>query len=210
MGPTILRIAIPGLTIVGVHICIITGYGTYAISCLALAAALHLFLSYQAGFDRRILFILAGILVALGGLQVIILQGQHDWANIIALPPVLIHGWLAWMFGSSLLPGREPLIRRFSRLSRGGLPPELEAYTWRLTVIWTVMLTIMMVVSLLLGLFAPLPVWSWSVNVAMPIITASMFLLEHAYRGIAYRHLGKNTPYHTLRTLLRPDTWIAQ
>jgi uncharacterized membrane protein len=210
MSTTILRIAIPGLTIVGVHICIVTGNGVYAISCLAAAALMHLFLAVLAGFDRRVLVILVGICAALVVIQVIILQGQREWANIVALPPVLIHGWLAWMFGSSLLPGREPLIRRFSRLSRGGLPPELETYTRRLTVIWTVMLTIMAVVSLLLGLFAPLHVWSWTVNIAMPIFTASIFLLEHAYRGIAYRHLGKNTPYHTLRTLLRPDTWIAQ
>jgi len=210
MGPTILRIAIPVLTIVGVHICIVTGNGIYALSCLTVAVALHLFLSYRAGFDRRILFILIGIIMVLLVLQSIILQGQKDWANIVALPPVLIHGWLAWMFGSSLLPGREPLIRRFSRLSRGTLPPELETYTRRLTVIWTVMLTIMTVVSLLLGLFAPLPVWSWTVNIAMPVFSASIFLLEHAYRGIAYHHLGKKTPYHTLRTLLRPDTWIAQ
>ncbi|MDF1749507.1 MAG: hypothetical protein P1V34_11615 [Alphaproteobacteria bacterium] len=209
MGPTILRIAIPGLTIVGVHICIVTGHGVYAISCLAAAAALHLVLSIWSGFDRRVVLILAGIVMALVLIQVIILQGEQEWAQIIALPPVLIHGWLAWMFGSSLLPGREPLIRRFSRLHRHGLPPELEVYTRRLTVLWTTMLSVMTVLSLALGLFADPHLWSWSVNIAMPVFAASMFLLEHAYRGIVYRHLGQNSPYHTLRTLLRPDTWIA-
>ena len=49
---------------------------------------------------------------------------------------LLVLGWLAWFFGRTLLPGREPLITRIARVSDPGLAPALCHYTRRLTAVW--------------------------------------------------------------------------
>src|SRR5262249_58781310 len=61
-----------------------------------------------------------------------------------ALPDLVIHGspvvinvFLCVLFGLTLRRGHEPLITRFARLEHDVLPPQVERYTRRLTVLWT-------------------------------------------------------------------------
>ncbi|WP_420419677.1 hypothetical protein [Pacificispira sp.] len=204
-----LRLLIPLLTIAGVHLCIVYGFGLYAISCLAAAVGINAVLAALTRQARAVVLTLTGIAVGLAVLQITAVLIIPDMARIVALPPVLIHGWVAWMFGRTLLPGQEPLIRRFSRLHRDPFPPELEGYTRRLTVIWTILLSGLTLTSAGLGVFAAPETWSWAVNIAMPLICVSLFLGEHAYRGIVFRHIGGHSPVVTMRTLMSPKTWIA-
>lgn len=205
----VIGIIVPPLTIVSVHGLIVYGFPEYTLSVFAMAAAAHFVLALTAGNAYRPAVLFASIAVLFLLLQVLALNGADSLVRVIAMPPVLIQGWLAWFFGRSLLPGREPLIRRFSRMHRNPFPAELEGYTYRLTVIWTVLLSTMTVLSAIIGLAANFETWSWLVNIAMPAVSAGFFLAEHGYRAVAYRHLGQNSPLTTLRTLTRPDTWIT-
>jgi hypothetical protein len=45
---------------------------------------------------------------------------------------------LAWVFGRTLLAGREPLCTSFSRLVHGTITPQAERYSHGVTVAWTV------------------------------------------------------------------------
>src|SRR5260370_7687373 len=47
-----------------------------------------------------------------------------------------IYLFLLWYFGSTLLPGREPIITRFARRAHGAVQPAMERFTRRLTVAW--------------------------------------------------------------------------
>lgn len=208
-GAQTVRIAIPLLTIPALHAAVITGNVIYAPAVIAVAAAAHLVTAVRTGGSRGQKTGLAAGVAVLLGLQALVLFGDARFARAIALPPVLIHGWLAWYFGRTLVPGREPLIHRFSRFSRGHVPAELKGYTRRLTVAWTAMFVIMMILSAVIGASATPATWSWVVNIAMPLVAAAAFLADHAYRAVAYRHLGHNSPLRTLRTLARLETWTA-
>lgn len=205
----ILRLLIPVLTIAGVHLCIVYGFGLYALTCLAAAVGINAILVALTQGARGLFWILTGVAATLAAAQILAVFAEPDMARIVALPPILIHGWFAWMFGRTLLPGQEPLIRRFSRLHRDRFPTELERYTRFLTILWTVLLGALTIASAGLGLMATPETWSWSVNIAMPLICVSFFLGEHAYRGVVFRHIGGNSPVETMRTLLSPKTWIA-
>lgn len=204
-----LRLLIPVLTLAGVHLFIVYGIALYVLSCLAASAGINALLVAVTRDSRRVFWILTGIAAFLVAAQILAVFAEPDLARIVALPPVLIHGWFAWMFGRTLMPGREPLIRRFSRLHRETFPPELERYTRTLTVVWTVLLCILTVASAILGIAATPETWSWSVNIVMPAVCVTFFLCEHAYRGVIFRHIGGHSPVETIRTLLSPKTWIA-
>lgn len=208
-GTRRLLFALPVLTIGLVHTAIVSGHATYTVAVIALMPVTHLILAWIDGAGWRRRAALAGVIAALALLQAVILNGGDHWVNLIKVPPVLIHGWLTWMFGRTLLPGQEPLIHRFSRFNRGVVPPELEAYTRRLTVAWTVLFAAMTLGSAALAVMAPSVTWSWIVNLGMPGLAALIFLGDHGYRALVYRHLGHNSPVGTLRTLLKTETWTA-
>lgn len=204
------RLTIPCLTIVVLHITIISGHAAYATSAMALAPVGYFLLAVARGAEWRQIIGFALVIVGLAGLQALTLSGDDALARAIAVPPVLVQGWLAWTFGRTLLPGKEPLIHRISRLNRGGkVPLELDAYTRRMTVLWTAMFIAMLIMSAAVGFAAEPATWSWIVNIGVPIVATLVFLVEHAYRAIVFRHLGHNSPIATVRILLRPGTWVA-
>jgi uncharacterized membrane protein len=120
-------------------------------------------------------------------------------------------------FAATLLPGREPLITRYSRFDRehllrraapaspdaavsASLPPEdgHGVYTRRLTAVW----------AALLGGFAlayaAAALASWPVAVlsaAEPLACATLFLGEHALRNRVFPGDGRATPLRTLRAI---------
>jgi len=94
---------------------------------------------------------------------------------------------LAWMFGCTLLAGREPLVTRMARSVHGVLPAAIVAYTRNVTLAWTLFLSAMAVTSALLYLLAPLPVWWLFANVLFFPLVGLMFLAEYAHRILRYR-----------------------
>ncbi len=106
---------------------------------------------------------------------------------LLLLPQLAICLALAWMFGGTLLAGREPLVTRMARSVHGALPAAIVAYTRKVTLAWTLFLSAMAAASVLLYLLAPLPVWSLFANVLFLPLVGLMFLAEYAYRILRYR-----------------------
>src|SRR5882672_5172116 len=73
---------------------------------------------------------------------------------------------LLWYFGRTLRSGREPLITRLARSVHGSLPPEIAAFTRRVTAAWCVFFAAQVLLSLLL--------------------LALMFVGDHLYRAIRF------------------------
>src|SRR3569623_1230688 len=63
------------------------------------------------------------------------------------------------IFGQSLLPGREPIVTYFARAIHGGLAPEIENYTRRVTWAWCGFFALQIAGSALLLMHAPLAWW---------------------------------------------------
>ena len=151
-----------------------------------------------------ILVLVAGLL---GAAQVFLLSGSIAWVRSIFIFPVLVQAWLTWFFLRTLLPGREPLIRRISRAHRDPFPAELEVYTRRLTILWAGFLATSTGISALTALLAPASTWSWVVNIALPGASVGFFLLEHLYRHCVFGHLGGHSPLATMRAMASPQLW---
>jgi len=58
--------------------------------------------------------------------------------------------FLLWLFGRTLLPGREPLILQITRHINGEVQPEIVVYARQVTVAWSVYFAAQVVVSALL------------------------------------------------------------
>ncbi|WP_052213903.1 hypothetical protein [Belnapia sp. F-4-1] len=103
---------------------------------------------------------------------------------------------VALRFGLTLLPGREPLIARYSRFDWAG-PPE-GSYTRALTLAW----------ALLLGGFAlahaalaAMERNDTPLALAELLVCALFFLGEHGLRNRRFPQLGRATPLRTLRAI---------
>jgi len=140
-------------------------------------------------------------------------------ALVLFLPPILLNGFLAWLFGHTLARSSTPLIERVVRLLQPpGLPfePGVFAYARRLTLLWTALFLILGTTSLLLAAFATpggllesagfrtpvavrLETWSLVANVLNYGIVAAAFLAEFAYR----RRRFPRRPYRNLFDFFR-------
>lgn len=103
---------------------------------------------------------------------------EHAGANFL----------LMLLFGRTLAAGREPLVTRFARLLHGTLPPEVERYTRRVTLAWTIFFATLFVLSCTLYLGRFLPAWSFLANIASPVLIGAMFVVEYAVRLRALPH----------------------
>ena len=129
-------------------------------------------------------------IILLGAVIVIFaLEHQQNWGPAAAygVPHAAIYLSLLWLFGRTLRAGREPLITRLARRLHGTLPPQLAAYTRRLTAAWCVFFGAQLVASVLLFRFASLAHWSIFVNVLNFPLLALMFGGEYAYRVLRHR-----------------------
>lgn len=176
---------------------------------LVVVCFLNLLVNYLAGASGHKLTLWA----LLGGLMILVLiatqYGAPELAMIILLPPVLLNGLFLFVFGRTLLPGQEPLITRFGRLEWQTMTPDLNLYTRRLTIGWTVMFALALVASILLALYADLATWSWFVNLGAPAVFLVYFLSEHLYRIHRFGRSVTISPLRTIRVMLRPEAWVA-
>jgi uncharacterized membrane protein len=133
-------------------------------------------------------------LVLMGAAATVYAVEQRDQLGLPAMT-ALTHGginlFMLWVFGRTLRHHREPLITGFARRVHGTLPPYIEAYTRRVTLMWCVFFVCQVVVSSTLFVFATLDVWSLFVNMSSLPLVALMFVCEYVYRVIrypAYKH----------------------
>lgn len=111
--------------------------------------------------------------------------GRHyEWG--LFLEHVLFNGALGYLFGRTLVRGREPLCSQFAAIARGGpLIPEIAAYTRRVTAAWTLFFAAVIGVSTLLFATASIETWSTFANYLTLPLAALMFVAEHAWRRFA-------------------------
>jgi uncharacterized membrane protein len=95
---------------------------------------------------------------------------------------------LLFVFGRTLARGREAFITRIARQVHGALPPELEAYTRRLTLTWCVFFAAQLAASALLLGFGSTNAWSVFINVLNFPLVALMFAGDWIYRAVRYPH----------------------
>lgn len=127
------------------------------------------------------------------------LAGRHG----PALVAMLLNLAVAVRFALTLRPGRLPLITRYARCDRAGLPPEGEAYTRRLTWAWTGLLTAF---ALLHGLSLS-DLWPMAaVARGQAIAFVALFLGEHVLRSLVMPQLGIATPWRTLAAIWHSST----
>ncbi len=101
-----------------------------------------------------------------------------------ALTHTLMYVLLLTLFGTSLLPRREPLVTRFARQIHGPLADGVRHYTRVVTRAWCVFFALQLLVSALLFTWAPLPWWSLFVNVLNLPLVCMMFLAERLSRPL--------------------------
>ncbi len=130
-------------------------------------------------------------LVALlsAGVVYYIATGDHGRIGLLAvngLSSATLNLFLLWLFGRTLLAGREPLISQISRRINGELKPEVASYTRHVTIAWCLFFALQVIVSLLLYIFAPLAWWSFFINVLNLPLLILMFVGEKTYRTLRF------------------------
>jgi uncharacterized membrane protein len=103
-------------------------------------------------------------------------------ALLNGVPHAAINIVLIWVFGRTLMRGREALITGFARRIHGTLPAYIESYTRRVTAAWCVFFAAQIILSALLFAVAPLETWSLFVNVLSFPVVVLMFVAEYLYR----------------------------
>lgn len=140
------------------------------------------------------------ILVA-AGTAIYVLEQQERWglAAAYGIPHAVIYLSLLWLFGQTLWHGKEPLVTRLARSVHGTLPPELAAYTRRVTYAWCVFFAAQLVISALMFRFASLDTWSLFINVLNFPLLALMFIGEYGYRLIRHRDFPQASFFDGIR-----------
>ena len=130
------------------------------------------------------------LVLLVAGTATYLIVGRDGWglAAAYGIPHAAIYLFLLWLFGRTLLPGKEPLVTRLARRVHGVLQPDLEVYTRRLSVAWCVFFTAQLAISALLFELASPGTWSFFINLMNFPLLALMFAGEYLYR--ITRHPG--------------------
>jgi uncharacterized membrane protein len=129
--------------------------------------------------------LLSVLLVSIGAIE-LGFSPQVDLKPFYPAPHIAIYLLLLVFFARTLRPGCEPLVTRIARHEHGTLPADIERYTRHVTLAWCAFFAGMVLASVLLFAFAPLPVWSWFANVLNVPLLLLMFLVEYAVRLLRF------------------------
>jgi uncharacterized membrane protein len=119
--------------------------------------------------------------------------GRVGLLAVNGLANATLNLFLLWLFGRTLLSGREPLISQISRHINGQLLPEVAIYTRYVTIAWCIFFGLEVVTSLSLYAFAPRAAWSFFINVLNLPLLILMFVGEKAYRTVRFPHHPKTS-----------------
>ena len=140
---------------------------------------------------------------------------------LLFLPPILINGFMAWIFGSTLLHGRTPLIERAIILLHGtseNITGDMALYARRLTSAWTLLFVVLATTNLALAALAgpgglllsaglsppvtvPLEAWSLFANVLNYLVVAAMFAVEYQVRRRRFPQQSYGSFFNFIRRL---------
>lgn len=149
----------------------------------------------------------AMILAALGW-QLWPLKGART-ELVYLLPHVGAYLFLLWLFGRTLVRGRQPLITRIATLVHGGLPVEIQKYTRAVTWLWCGFFAGMALVSISLFAFASIETWSVFANLLNLPLVGALFLFEYVYRILRYpdfSHVSLHTTIQAFRNFREPGS----
>lgn len=125
----------------------------------------------------------AGAALVLAGLGAQALLGwQVSPQGLYVAQHAGINVFLAIGFGSTLRPGRTPLISTLASRVHRHVPPDMAAYTRKVTLAWTLYFIAMAFVSLALYAFASFATWALFANLLTPLAVAAMFAAEYTLR----------------------------
>lgn len=167
---------------------------------IAASIAVLVLIILLPGLRRR--RVAAWVLLVAAGLGLLAITGREQAVLLLFLPPILINGFMAWIFGHTLLSGRLPLIERIIRILHGNaasVDSDIAAYARRLTLLWAGLFIVLSAVNLalaalarpggiLLALGLRLPVtvaldtWSLFANVLNYLIVGAFFAAEYWFR----------------------------
>jgi hypothetical protein len=119
------------------------------------------------------------------------------FVTVSALTHWSIYTGLLLTFALTLRPGRVALITGMARRLHGSLAPELATYTRIVTIAWCCFFAAQLLTSVTLFFFAPLPVWSFFVNILDIPLVVAMFAAEYLVR---LRCL-QNPPRHSIAAI---------
>ena len=106
---------------------------------------------------------------------------------------------LGGLFGFTLIGARVPLVTRFARIVHGTLPPEIERYTRRVTLVWTLFFVLMGSIATALYFGSSTAHWSVFVNLLTPLFLGVMFVGEYFVRRLSF----PDFPHSSLMTGFR-------
>lgn len=184
------------------HVAALSGRPTLIAASLGLLVVLVLMPALRNGRPAAWILLAA----AAYGLHVAAVSGQA--MSLLMLPPVLLNGFMAWLFGRTLKNGQMPLIERAARGMRGPgavLADEVVAYARGVTQAWAALFVVLAAVNLALAAFArpgglliaagfdpevsvPLAAWSLFANVLSYLFIGAMFAVEFIVRGRRFPH----------------------
>ncbi|MEO8836977.1 MAG: hypothetical protein ABI364_09590 [Caldimonas sp.] len=127
------------------------------------------------------------------------LGGSLAPGSIYVAQHVAIHVLLAIVFGLTLQRGRESLVTALARRVHGRLTPDMEAYSRRVTLAWTIYFLAMATLSLALFAWAPFDVWAAFANLATPVAMLAMFVGEYLLRYRLHPEFERATLGQALR-----------
>ena len=182
----------------------ITGIATIARTGLILTTALLLHSALSHLGSRRLLAILAALqfgcaavlaarasrgggaraawLLPCLALPACLAIPRPDLVGALLASHTALYLGLAALFGTSLLPGRTPLVTAMAQEVEPRLTLRMRTYTRQVTWLWTLYGPVQIAVSLLLLALAPLRVWSLFINLLDLPLLACVFLGEFAVR----------------------------
>jgi uncharacterized membrane protein len=204
------RIVLAIVSFLAIHVAIVNEAPATAVIIGLFYAAANLALDWHQGAagGRRIVWLsVIGLLTAT---LAAIWLGYASAVTLLLAPSVLANLAMFYVFGNTLLPGKEPLITRFRRIDIGHVTPKFERYTRQLTVLWTVLFALGTVVSVAAAVAGEVELWSWIAFVLMPALSAALFLGEHVYRAYRYGAEERTSPLHTLSLMFHPQAWLPQ
>jgi len=137
-------------------------------------------------------------LAILAFLPLLILPGLAELAR--HLLPVLGYATLCACFWTTLRPGKEPLIARYTRHDLGGLPTDCVSYTRSLTFLWGGVFAVLVLLHLLQWML--LGIHDGPLAMVTPLPLLLLFLGEHWIRGRVLPQHGRATPWRTVRAIL--------
>lgn len=133
------------------------------------------------------------------------LLGSSLWfgPQVARWVPAVTLLFIAWGFGRTL--AHPPtLIERMVRLTFSDLPPDLVAYTRRLTWIWTWFFLIAAGISIELTAIGSQSIWLWFHGLFVHLAMAGLLIGEYFYRRWRFPALDRAPPPHeTLREIVK-------